>query len=64
MEHHNTGKTPKNCYSCIDEGMDKLTVDVVKYVRARLLSQMSLSADSSRICYNTFPTCWTSKAKV
>ena len=47
MEHHNTGKTPQNCYSCIDEGKDKLTVDMVKYVRARLLSQMSLSADSS-----------------
>ncbi len=36
MEHHNTGKTPQKCYSCIDEGMDKLTVDMVKYVRARV----------------------------
>ena len=36
MEHHNTGKTPQKCYSCIDEGKDKLKVDMVKYVRARV----------------------------
>ena len=36
MEHHNTGKTPQKCYSCIDKGMDKLTEDMAKYVRARI----------------------------
>ena len=47
MEHNNTGKSPKKCYSCKNEGMDKLTEDKVKILRARVLTQMSLSDDSS-----------------
>ena len=34
---HNTGKSQQKCYSRINDGMDKLTEDKVKYVRARLL---------------------------
>ena len=36
MEHHNTGKTPQKCYSCIVEGMHKLTEDTATYVRTRV----------------------------
>ena len=43
--------------------MDKLTEDKAKFVRARVLTHMLRSDDSSRICYNNFTTCWTSKAK-
>ena len=30
IEHNNTGKSPQKYYSCIDDGMDKLTEDKVK----------------------------------
>ena len=47
MEHNNTGKSPQKRYSCTDVGMDKLTEDKAKEARARVLTQMVLSADSS-----------------
>ena len=46
-EYNNTGKSPQKCYSCIDEGIDKLTEDKGKYIRAGVLTQMTCSGDSS-----------------
>ena len=47
MEHNNTGKSSQNRYSCTDEGMDKVAEDKAKEARARVLTQMALSADRS-----------------
>ena len=47
MEPNNTGKSPQKCYSRVDEDMDELTEDKVKYARAKVLTQSVLSADSS-----------------
>ena len=47
LEHNNTGKSPQKCSSCIDEGIDKPTEDKVKFARARVRTQMSLSDNSS-----------------
>ena len=47
MEHNTTGKSSQKRYSCTDEGMDKLSEDKAKEARARVLTQIVLSADSS-----------------
>ena len=47
IEHNNIGKSPQKHYSCTDEGMDKLAEDKAKEARARVLTQMALSADRS-----------------
>ena len=47
MEHNTTGKSPQKRYSCIDDGMDKLTEDKAKKARARVLTQRALSAVST-----------------
>ena len=47
IEQKNTGKSPQKCCSCIDEGMNKLTEEKAKYTRARVFTQLALSADST-----------------
>ena len=37
MEHKKTGKSRQKCYSRINDGLDKLTGDKFKDIRARLL---------------------------
>ena len=36
MKPNNTGKSPQKCYSRVDEDMDELTEDKVKYARAKV----------------------------
>ena len=58
LEHNNTGKSPQKCYSCIDEGMDKLTEYKAKFARQGYLHKCHFLITA--VCYKNFTTCWNS----